>query len=55
MTDVSLRATPLRPGQFPPVINIDDELAREPSVVGAKAAALARARPGACPSSPGSP
>jgi rifampicin phosphotransferase len=44
MTDVSLRATPLRPGQFPPVIDIDDELAREPNVVGAKAAALARAR-----------
>ena len=44
MTDVSLRATPLRPGQFPPVIDIDDDLAREPSVVGAKAAALARAR-----------
>jgi phosphohistidine swiveling domain-containing protein len=44
MTDVSLRATPLRPGRFPPVIDIDDELAREPCVVGAKAAALARAR-----------
>ena len=44
MTDVSLRATPLRPGQFPPVVHIDDELAREPSVAGAKAAALARAR-----------
>ena len=45
MTDVSLRATPLRPGQFPSVIDIDDELAREPSVVGAKAAALAGAGP----------
>ena len=55
MTDVSLRATPQRPGQLPPVIDIDDELAREPSVVGAKAAALARRGPAACPSSPDLP
>ena len=44
MTDVSLRATPLRPEQFPPVVDLDDELAREPNVAGAKAAALATRR-----------
>jgi rifampicin phosphotransferase len=44
MTDVGLRPTPLEPEHLPPVVDLDDVLARDPVVTGAKAAALARAR-----------
>ncbi len=44
MTDLGLRPTPLRPEDLPPIVDLDDLLARDPAVTGAKAAALARAR-----------
>ena len=44
MTDLGLRPTPLRPEDLPPIVDLDDPLARDPAVTGAKAAALARAR-----------
>src|SRR5262245_1356498 len=44
MTDVALRATPLEPGDLPAVVDLDESLAHDPAVAGAKAAALARAR-----------
>ena len=44
MTDLGLRPTPLRPEDLPPVVDLDDALATDPAVSGAKAAALARAR-----------
>src|SRR5215211_1054922 len=45
MTDLGLCPTPLQPEDpSPVVVDLDDVLARDPAVTGAKAAALARAR-----------
>jgi phosphohistidine swiveling domain-containing protein len=44
MTDLGLRPTTLQPEDLPPVVDLDDVLAQDPAITGAKAAALARAR-----------